>query len=380
VETALVLALLAGAALIGTGVWRLTHVPIGFQPRGVLVAQLKLPVRVEGEDYGARFERELVTRLRALPGLTHASTTSELPFTWGVLDTVKLSGSDASLRALVAATDSDYLRILEVPLLEGRLLRSQDEGNAHVVVINETLKRRLPAVRAIGQRLQIDDQWREVVGVVDDITEVGRVSAGVIRRAGASRVTLPAAYVPIGTYDGSNHYLVVRSTGGSAAAATIRQAVRAVDPEVTVRRVAPLEDRVKAAGAETRFCALLVSLFAAVALVLSAVGLFGVMAHSVGQRTREIGIHMALGAGPGRIRWIVARRALVLVGSGTLIGLGIALASGRAVRSFLFEVAPADPWILAGATAGLLGVAALATWIPVRRAARVDPTTALKCE
>jgi putative ABC transport system permease protein len=117
-----------------------------------------------------------------------------------------------------------------------------------------------------------------------------------------------------------------------------------------------------------------------VALVLSAVGLFGVLAHAVGQRTREIGIHMALGARPGRVRWIVARRALVLVGSGTLIGLGIALAGGRAIRSFLFEVAPADPWILGGATVVLLGVAALATWIPVRRAARVDPTTALKCE
>ena len=115
-------------------------------------------------------------------------------------------------------------------------------------------------------------------------------------------------------------------------------------------------------------------------MVLSAVGLFGVLAHAVGQRTREIGIHMALGAKPARVRWIVARRALGLVGSGTVIGLGIAVAGGRAIRSFLFEVAPADPWILAGATALLLGVAALATWIPVRRAARVNPTTALKCE
>jgi putative ABC transport system permease protein len=380
-ETALVLALLAGAALIGTGVWRLTHVPIGFQPEGVLVAQLKLPARVEANDHGARFERQLLARLRALPGVVRASTTSELPFTWGVLDAVKVPGSEAWHRALVAATDSDYLRLLEVPLHAGRLLGPHDDGNNHVVVINEALKRLLPGGQAIGQHVQIDKQWREVVGVAGDITEVGRVSAGVIRRAGTIRVTLPAAYVPTSTYEAFNHFLAVRTTTTSAAAAAaVRQVVRAIDPEVTIRRAAPLEDRVKAAGAETRFCALLVSIFAAVALVLSAVGLFGVLAHAVGQRTREIGIHMALGARPGRVRWIVARRAVILVGSGTLIGLGIALAGGRAIRSFLFEVAPADPWILAGSTIVLLAVAALATWIPVRRAARVDPTTALKCE
>lgn len=381
VETALVLALLAGAALIGTGVWRLTHVPIGFQPTGVLVAQLELPVRVEGEDYGARFERELLARLRGLPGVLQASTTSELPFTWGVLDAVKVPGSEAWHRTLVAATDSDYLRLLDVPLRAGRLLGPHDDGNDHVVVVNEALRRLLPGGEAIGQHVQIDKRWREVVGVVGDITEVGRVSAGVIRRAGTSRVTLPAAYVPTGTYDASDHFLALRTTTTSAAAVSaIRQVVRAIDPEVTIRRAAPLEDRVMAAGAETRFCGLLVSIFAAVALVLSAVGLFGVLAHAVGQRTREIGIHMALGAKPSRVRWIVARRALALVGSGTLIGLGIALVGGRAIRSFLFEVAPADPWILAGATAALLVVAALATWIPVRRAARVDPTTALKSE
>jgi predicted permease len=380
-QTALVLALLTGAALIGTGVWRLTHVPIGFQPRGVLVAQLMLPARVEGSDHGARFERDLLARLRGLPGVVQASTTSELPFTWGVLDGVKVPGSEAWHRTLVAATDSDYLGLLEVPLHAGRLLGPHDDGNSHVVVINEALRRLFPGGRAIGQHVQIDKEWREVVGVVGDITEVGRVSAGVIRRAGTSRVTLPAAYVPAGTYDVLNHFLAVRTTMTSPfAVAAIRQVTRAIDPGVSIRRAAPLEDRVKGAGAETRFCALLVSIFAAVALVLSAIGLFGVLAHAVGQRTREIGIHMALGARPSRVRWIVARRALVLVGTGTLIGLGIALSGGRAIRSFLFEVAPADPWILAGATAVLLGVAALATWIPVRRAARVDPTTALKCE
>jgi hypothetical protein len=381
VETALVLALLASAALIGTGVWRLTHVPIGFQPKGVLVAQLKLPARVEANDHGARFERELLARLRGLPGVVRASTTSELPFTWGVLDSVKIPGSDAWHRALVTATGGAYLRLLDVPLRDGRLFGPQDEGNRHVVVINEALKRLLPGGQVIGQHVQIDKQWREVVGVVGDITEVGRVSAGVIRRAGTSRVTLPAAYVPIGTYEAFDHFLVVRTAMTSAAAdATIRQVIRAIDPEVTLRGTAPLEDRVTAAGTEIRFCALLVSVFAGVAMVLSAVGLFGVLAHSVGQRTREIGIHMALGARPGRVRWIVARRALGLVGSGAVIGLGITLAGGRAIRSFLFEVAPADPWILGGAATVLLGVAAFATWIPVRRAGRVDPTTALKCE
>ena len=380
-ETAMVLVLLAGAALVGTGVWRLMHVPIGFQPKGVLVAQLKLPARVESNEHGVRFERELLARLRGLPGLEEACTTSELPFTWGVLDAVKVPGSDAWHRTLVTATGGHYLRQLDVPLREGRLLGPQDDGNTHVVVINETLKRRLPGVQPIGQHVEIDKQWREVVGVVGDITEVGRVSAGVIRRAGTTRVTLPAAYVPAGTYDASSHFLVVRTATPSASAdATIRQVVRAIDPEVTLRGTASLEDRVAAAGADIRFCALLVSVFAGVALVLSAVGLFGVLAHAVGQRTREIGIHMALGARPGRVRWIVARRALGLVGSGAVIGLGIALAGGRAIRSFLFEVAPADPWILACATALLLGVAALATWIPVRRTVRVNPTTALKCE
>jgi predicted permease len=381
VETALVLALLAGAALIVTGVWRLNHVPIGFQPKGVLVAQLKLPARLESEDHGARFGREVLAQLRGLSGVVHASTTSELPFTWGVLDGVKIPGSDTSHRTLVAAIDHDYLSLIEVPLRAGRWLGPQDDGNAHVAVINETLKRLLPGRQAVGQHVHIDNQWREIVGVVGDITELAQLGAGVIRRAGTSRLTLPAAYVPVGTFDSPNHYLVVRTaTPPSTAIAAIRQVIRAIDPEVTLRRAEPLEDRVAAAGAETRFCSLVVAIFAGVALVLSAVGLFGVLAHAVGQRTREIGIHLALGARPGRVRWIVARRAFGLVGGGAVLGLGIAAAGGRAIRSFLFEVAPADPWILGGATIVLFGAAMLATWIPARRAARVDPTTALRCE
>jgi putative ABC transport system permease protein len=161
---------------------------------------------------------------------------------------------------------------------------------------------------------------------------------------------------------------------------TAGKALRALDPELAIQKVGTLEERLGRIDAPTRFQSLLMSLFAVVALVLAAVGLYGVLAQTVALRTREIGIRMALGARPAQVRRMVGGHALVLTGAGTLIGLAGALAGGRIIRGLLFEVSPTDPTTLVAAVALLMLVAACATWLPARRATQVDPATTLRSE
>jgi putative ABC transport system permease protein len=381
-ETALVLALLTGAGLLGSSVWRLAHLELGFNPAQVIALQILLPERLASHERASALGRGLLTRVRALPGVVRAATSDELPFASGALSTVGITGDEASHPALVSAVDPDYLQLLEVPLRRGRLLESEDQGNTGVAVVNETLARLFPEKRALGRRIFVASQWREVVGVVGDITEVGQIRGSVIRQAGLSRLTLPAAYVPSGTsFEPYEVFLLLRTPlGASEVARAVRRELHALAPDLTIRRSGTLDARVAASGADVRFQMLVTWIFAGVALSLAAIGLYGVLAHLVGQRTREIGLRITLGATPGQVRSLIARQAVALVGSGAAIGLAVALASGRALRSFLFEVSPVDPLTFVAAFALLLAVAAAAAILPTRRATRVDPSSALRCE
>ena len=215
-----------------------------------------------------------------------------------------------------------------------------------------------------------------------NITEVGGIRATYIKQDGLSRLALPAAYVPLGTRHALFHaYLLARtSLDTTVVVRAAGEALRTLDPELAIRKSGTLEAKVEEVGANTRFEAVLMSLFAVVALVLAAVGLYGVLAHMVGQRTREIGIRMALGARPAQVRRMVSGQAAILAGAGAALGLAGALAGGRVIRSLLFEVSPTDPTTLAAAVALLLLVAAFATWLPARRATQVDPATTLRSE
>ncbi len=379
-EATLMLALLGVASLVGQSTWRLNQAPRGFDPSGVLAGALVMPDRPGGPGSRVALERRVLETIRVVPGVQAASIGSELPFTWGLLDA--MTGRDhVTHRCVVSEVDETYLSLLRMPLRQGRPLTAADVGDRHVVLVNETLARRLGPSNVLGQHVQVDDEWRQIVGVVGDVTEVGAVTGRVIRRPGLQRLTLPAAYLPLGTADPVRSYLLVRTTLTRAEAlAAVGRRLRALDPQLALRQPASLEERVAAAGAETRWCALVVALFTGVALALAVLGLYGLLAHTVGQRTREIGIRIAIGATPRRVRWDITGRVYGLVGIGTLAGAGLWWVSGRAVRQFLFEVAPTDPWTLGASIAALALATVAAGWFPARQASRLDPTVTLRCE
>ena len=382
VETALVVVLLAAAGLVATSLWRLAHLPLGFYPEHVVVMNVGLPSHWSDADHAALLDRRWLETARGLPGVTRAALGNDVPFSWGALNKAQLEGTNTSVPSSITAVDLDYLPLLQVPLREGRMFDRHDAGNQQVAIVNESLARRLvPSGRALGRRVKIGDTWREIVGIVGNITEVGQIRATYIKQGGLSRLTLPGAYVPLGTWYGYNPFLLARTSLGTAAVVQAAgKMLRALDPELTIRQFGTLETRIEQVGAGIRFQALLMSLFAAVALVLAAVGLYGVLAHMVGQRTREIGIRMALGARPAQVRRMVSGQAAILAGAGAALGLAGALAGGRVIRTLLFEVSPTDPTTLVAAVTVLLLVAALATWLPARRATQVDPATTLRSE
>jgi len=229
--------------------------------------------------------------------------------------------------------------------------------------------------------VNFSSEWREVVGVVGDATEIGAVRNGFVREKGLSRSTLPSLYLPTGAVSQLRYYLLVRTIADERdVIPTVRAEIHAADSEVAIYDTNTFEDRVGRTSAETRFYAVVLDLFAVVALALAGIGLFGVVVHNVARRRHEIGIRIALGASPGRVQKAIMGQVLGLVGIGSTIGLSVAVAAGASVRAFLFDVSPSDPLTFA-ATLAVLGVTTgLATYLPARRASRIDPMVALRCE
>jgi ABC-type antimicrobial peptide transport system permease subunit len=258
-------------------------------------------------------------------------------------------------------------------------------GNASIAVVNDAFAKQLGGTRAVGQRITLADREREIVGVVASITEVGEIQGGVIKRAGFRRLTTPAVYVPSGTeYEGEPEPFDVILVRSALPVQVVSRAVagqlRRFDPELTIRRAGSLEQQIRTIGADARFFATIIAAFAVVSLVLACVGLCGLLAQAVAQRLREIGIRVALGAGPVRVVWLVVSEGAVLVGAGLILGLPLSGAAGKAATALLFEVGPADPLTLTAASILLAVVAAAALWAPARRAARVDVVAMLKAE
>jgi predicted permease len=382
-ETALVLVLLAGAGLLASSVSRLGALELGFNPSDVVTMQIKLPERLANRERASDFEQDLLLGVRSLPGVERAATSDQLPFTSGSLATVSVASDDVRQPSLVAAVDPEYFSVLGVAPRRGRLLRSGDRGRTDVAVVNETLAGSFPEGRALGGRIRVGGQWREVVGVTADTTELGQVYGSAIRRSGAlARLTLPSAYVPSGTASTPrSFFLVLRSARPPAELeSAVRRQISEVDSEVSIRRTTALEARIDDATAGVRFQMLLAWVFAGVSLVLATVGLHSVLAQAVGQRTSEIGLRVALGASRRQIRWLITRRAVAMMAAGLAIGLTAVVVGSQAMRSFLFEVSPLDPGVLAAAVVVLLAGAAVGAHSPVRRATRVDPAVALRRE
>jgi predicted permease len=385
-ELALSVMLLIGAGLLVRSFARLQQVPPGFTADNVLTLELTMTGRRYSDaQIVLETYRQLWQRVARLPGVTSSGGVSALPLSqmmaWGPITVEGRTPAvgEAFINADQRIVAGDYFRAMEIPLKRGRLFTEQDTRTTpRVVVIDEYMAQQLwPNGDAVGKRIRtggIDANpnapWITVVGVV------GRIKQDTLDSD--SRMAMYLAHAQYGTRAMN---VVLRSgvepTGLAAAA---RKEIRELDPDLPVYNVRTMTERVDASLALRRFSMLLLSIFAALASGLAAVGIYGVVAYFVSQGTRELGIRMALGASPAGIRALVVRQALVIVSSGVAIGLAGALIVARLMESLLFGIGATDPLTFASIPALLAFVALVASYVPARRASRIDPMLALRHE
>ncbi len=383
-ELTLALVLVAGAFLMVRSMTRLLEAPVGFSADRVLTLALSLNGEAYAEESGLLdFQDRLLERLRALPGVEAAAFASQIPLggngdSMGFHVEGRMAANPAEDPSVERySVTPDYFRTMQIPLRRGRLLSDGDRTDAApVMLISEATARSLFAGRdPLGERVRIGGHeagpWRTIVGVVGDVRHLD-VALG----------ATPQMYLPQSQRVDSYLTLVVRTTHAdpTALAEPIRNAVRALDPSVPIYDLASLPALVERSAASRRFVMRLLGGFAATALLLAAIGLYGVIAQSVAQRTREIGIRMALGASPRSVVLLVLSGGAAIVGLGLAAGIAGALGAGRFLSAVLYEVRPTDPVSLAGAAVLLAAVALAAHWLPARRAARVDPVEALRAQ
>lgn len=393
-EVAVALVLLAGAGLFLRGFANLSNSDPGFRSEGALAFTVSTVGRPE--YVGAPREqlyREVLRRLEAVPGVTAVGAVNHLPLvgdSWGFrvwAEGAPIPDHGKEMNATFRASWPGYFQALGARLVQGRDFTVRDDAKAEgVVLINEALAQRFwPEGNAVGQRLSTADprhtpRWLTVVGIVADV-----------KQESWAEPARPEFYRPIlqqpawffAETNGAFAYLsfVVRTSGDPAALAnTVRETVWSLDRELPVSNVTTLDQVAAAAVAQPRLQLLLVGVFAVVALILAAVGLYGVMAYVVAQRTTELGVRLALGAQRGDVLRLVLRSGLQLALGGVALGLIVALSVTRGLASLLHGVSPFDPVTLAGATVVLLLVATAATLLPAWRASRVDPLVALRNE
>jgi predicted permease len=380
-EIALSLVLLIGAGLLARSFLRLSNVRLGFNPDRVLTAQVWRPM-TNGFQTPSQvpFFNEVLDRIRVLPGVKDAGAASRAPLSTceGQAGRFKLRGAAEDLQSVCSTTVSPgYFRAMEIPLLKGRSFSDRDSSDGPpVVIMNETLAREaFGDGDPIGQQAGIYGlsgvSWRTVVGVVAD----AKNSTIEQQPWPEIFVPYPQALLPLSAT------FVVRTGGDpSALAALVRKAVEAVDRDQAVSNVQTLDEAIATSTAPQWFRMLLLGLFASLALALSAIGVFGVMAYSVTRRAHEIGVRIALGAQPGDILMLVVRQGMVVAAIGLGVGVIGAAALTRLLSSFLYDIKPTDTATFATALLLLTGTSLLACYMPARRAARVDPLLALRNE
>ena len=373
-EFALATMLVAGAGLLLASFQHLGAVELGFQPRRVLTARISLPRVRYNYERAQAFYRVLQDELNAVPGMQAAGVTSNVPFA-GRAGTMEIStdldapSSQDALRASFQIATRGYFQALQIPLLRGRLFDERDASSGQSILLSQGLVRRLwtDGSDPIGRLVRLGSNPPfTVVGVVGDV-----------RQLALNEDPAPATYLP--SWYLWDVFVVMRSPGEPARLATaLRQVVARLDPQLPVFGVRPLRDLRDASIAPQRLNAVLTGAFALLALALGAVGVAGVVSYAVIQRTPEMAIRMALGATPTQMVHLLTISGLRLCLVGLLAGLAGASALGRAVTGLLYQVRPGDPAILGGVVAVLLAAAALASWLPARQIARVDPIVALR--
>ena len=383
-QTALGLVLLIGAGLLIRSLYRLSHAPLGLNPDHVLTANFDLSQTRYNPDQQDRFYRELQQKLRALPGVTAAAEALPMPLNndgWSISFDLKdhpLPQSEQPAAGFYVAS-AGLFETLQIPVVRGRTFDDRDQRNAQpVMIITQAFaKKYFPDVDPIGRQITIGagdgkgrPHEREVIGVVGDI-----------RTSNLTDAPQPAYYVPMSQMIWSTPTLVLRTSGDPGALVDeVRKTLAGMDAEAPLFDVKPLDAYLTIDLGQARFQTLLFGIFAGIALLLTAVGLYGVMAYSVVQRTREIGIRMALGATRGSVLRLVLNRGAVLAGIGLFVGIVGALFLTRFMEQMLFDVRPFDPLTIIAVSVLLAAIALLASYLPARRATKVDPLVTLRYE
>jgi len=379
-EVALAVVLLAGAGLLLTSLARLQAVPPGFSPDGVLVARLTLAgPQYQSRDAMARFYDDVLARLRETPGVEAAGAAGALP----------LSGSANTSNFLLVGRPApadgqeptsrwervtpDYFKALGIPLKAGRAFEARDKVDApKVVVVSEAWARLFfpGETDVVGRLIRPggSEEQSTIIGIVGDV-----------RHDGLDEPVQPTMFLPYAQHADGGMTIVVRTAGDAAAmTSAVRDAVRSVDAAIPVYDVSTMQERVSKSILAQRLSSSMISVFALMALVLATVGVYGLIAYSVAERRHEIGIRLALGAQGRDVRRLVVGQGVRLTLTGVVIGIAGAIAIGRGLRGLLFGVTATHAPTLIGVSAILLAVAAIASWIPARRAARTDLLGALR--
>jgi predicted permease len=381
-QFALSLVLLIGAGLLLKSFQRLESVDLGFNPEQTLTMVATLPrAKYENEVKALHFYNDALEQLRNAPGIKAAGLTTSLPFGEdGNSDGFVIEGHEAPAagnsaeteQAEVLSVSPGTFQALAIPLLQGRDFQNTDDSNIpRVAIIDETLARRYwPAGDAIGRRIQTtgDQEWMTIVGVV-----------GGIKQVSLSEDKYPHIYMAMAQAPRPRAAFVVRTEGPSQAAfPTFRAAIKQADPDMPLHRVRSMTDIIGETLSTQRLTNMLLTAFAILALLLAAVGIYSTMSLYVGNRTKEFGIRLALGAQPGALLRTVLRQGMLLTAAGVVVGLASAFALTRTIRSLLFEVSATDPWVFTSIPLLLVIVSLVACYTPARRATRVDPLVALK--
>jgi predicted permease len=371
--------LVAGAGLMTKSFTRLLSVDAGFRPENLVAVMFT--INTTRHPQYTQFYRQVIDRVRTVPGVIDAGAVREAPFRgfterWGFTPPgmVIPAGQQQPDAAGMFISDG-YLKTIGARMIEGREFTPQDDaGNGYPIVVNESFVRKyLPGGHAVGTEIAVSGSGRgvaRIVGVVADI-----------RQLSMEEPADPTIYADNMLNSRVKTTLVARVTGDRLATAlAMREAIWSLDRDQTITSIFTFDDAVNDAVARPRLLTVLLGMFAALGLALGALGIYGVLAYLVNQRQREIGVRLALGAAPGEVSRMIVGRGLLLAGGGVVIGLAGALALGRFLSGVLYGVAPSDPATLVAVVGALATVAWLASWVPARRASRVDPVVALRAD